>query len=1844
MRYIVAFGILFAFALPGLSANHAVAQGIDCGKARSPTEKSICGTPGILALDHQVAGAYAAAVARQPARSGQMRQELLAWLRQRDAACAAPAGIAACLTRQLTDRLAALAPVPDQFPIPAKAILPERVPVQVDPEIPFSSTPTSAAGRLDAAVLPATRQAETLVHITASGFFTLSAQSPGGAGLQLVDMLTGPSDIAGVAGVQDGRLDVLLDTGTYKLRVFSAAAATGNVALTLSAFHDAAPPAALPQPGRTVAATLADGEQRAFWLTVAATPDKQPNVRIEAAGRSLADLRLWRDGRELTNLVADRQRIEPTSGHGMTDLLLIGHVEPGTYLVVAYGGAALKWTDNNATQPFLLRSGASPALAEGWAGGVVGPFGSEVFAWPAMSGRMRLDLPAPATATLKAGDNTAEIIQTSRAQNASVNIPPKGSGVVELRAAAGQAYTLRMITLSKQKQVSRPGTYFVTAATSGLGGDEPPPGMLLIRADIAGTAHRPTTIVANTLPHIGADRGWHARFNIRHETMMLFQADAGGAVSVRSTGADVTMLQEHVTALNLPGGIFALNVKPGPGVQGILDLIVGKPSQTPPIQAALPPDPSIPLGVHVVAREQALRLFGNEGHDVSVGLVARPSPVALAEGPLTLTLAAGATGTVPVEIAAGGDLAVSEIGVGDVAFGQTDGPGPRQAIVTVPAAGHARTVALVWRRNPATLPPIMAPAPLDRTLSLQAEETRFFDLAPNEERGFTLTVPQGGLYRIETLGRLHTRGRLATPFIANLGEADGNGTGQNMLIQSMLRAGRYRVDVQAKDGSGHVGLVATPASLREGATLLPGGSVRASLPGGTGIAFPIDIGTQAPTYRINVDGLGTAWTGRLEDADGWPVTVPGPLDGIEQALPPGHYRLVIAPDVVARKVVVRLTPLPRPIEITGHGPHDLPFNAPQTTTWREPEGRDQSREPDLWSFALAGSARVILSIGEGMAGNLHRVGDTAKPIRIVDAYDGRLEAGSYVLETTSLGRNDRLGYSVTLDSHELQPGVPRDVSLPASESFEIAQSRVVSLTSFGSLPVRAELQRDDGSVVGRYGARADDWNIAVSRFLPAGRYRLLVRSADAPDGSSVDAPGLPVYAGVQADDGVDSDSSNESDDDTPPPAHADTQKGQTDLTQGTMEPQSIETRPGTESDATPDDASSTKISLHLALPDLLPAQAAPETATLITGQGVHVLDVKQPVSGSLLVTQATSPAALVLTLERQNPSGWQMVATGEGRSPIVAAPANPDGRPWRVVVWTVDGGSEPISLAARAIVADAQAPGPVALVAVAGMPGLLGVAHVKAGTAGPLAIADRPAGLLAGGWGGHALLPVEGDTVITPAAETWLLAPATGKMTVQRKSLPVGEAVTLSLPEGLVTSLSPAIASEGHVLLWQAESGLGQPSLGGTMGLAASSALAMGRDGVVVRNASDSGALRLRLTRLEPVLLPPLTLAAPLHIVLQPGTALPITLPGGDKRLSFDLSAGTAGIAGWRASGGVIAWAGGMSLTQAVGGAWNDVLLVNTGTRAAPVTLSWLAEPAAGPLHPGGIVKRFFGAAGSFETMLDAPAGARLGVAGDAGLTVIAADGTVLRGRRLTLAGPGRAIVRHGVGAMAVWMETDTRSPWPDAKPQAISIPSHVVLSGPAMAFSLSQDQPVLLHATTTSPVLIGLKQQGRTDTPALFPAGASYHRMVAAGPAELQVYAPQDGPLSGSLDIAVEPIIPITEGLGQTVNVAPGGTAVFGFTLTEKATIGVGVRADPDQATVRLLDATGKVMGEGVAQMRTLPPGRYLIEAQVASAASPTTLRPAIVGTVVRGSGPPPDIAAGYLALVGMKLQEGTK
>jgi hypothetical protein len=441
---------------------------------------------------------------------------------------------------------------------------------------------------------------------------------------------------------------------------------------------------------------------------------------------------------------------------------------------------------------------------------------------------------------------------------------------------------------------------------------------------------------------------------------------------------------------------------------------------------------------------------------------------------------------------------------------------------------------------------------------------------------------------------------------------------------------------------------------------------------------------------------------------------------------------------------------------------------------------------------------------------------------------------------------------------------------------------------------------------------------------------------------------------------------------------------------------------------------------------------------------------------------------------------------------------------------------------------------------------------------------------------------------------------------------------------------------------WRAESTLGQPGLnaGRGMGVAQSSGSALALSGgaaLRIWNAGGGEPLRLRASAIDVDTKPAITPDVEFSGVLAPRTAQPITLRPGAKKIEINLVAGAAAILEGGDAKAVTVWSGDDPTTRTLEGTWTGITLLNIGDKPAPVSLALAPAQGGGRLAADHVMKRFFGAAGALSLRLDAGAGDRILIAG-AAATFTADSGAVLRGSSFVLPGSGELTIDHEAGLVVAWIERGGKSPWPETASKPLAAPQSVKLDGQAMRFALKQDRPVLLHVRTTAPVALSLAQAGGATGIMLFPAGAELHRYVGAGAAELRLYSPHEGPLAGSLELTATPVVPIAEGLGEARAVAPGATALFGFEVTRAGSIGVGIRSEPDRAIVRLLDAAGKSLGNGVAQLHRLDPGRYFVEARIPATGRTTTIRPAVIGIKPPPSGPPPEVTRQYLEMVGLK------
>ncbi|MGE0197025.1 MAG: hypothetical protein AB7P48_15545, partial [Methylocystis sp.] len=1039
----------------------------------------------------------------------------------------------------------------------------------------------------------------------------------------------------------------------------------------------------------------------------------------------------------------------------------------------------------------------------------------------------------------------------------------------------------------------------------------------------------------------------------------------------------------------------------------------------------------------------------------------------------------------------------------------------------------------------------------------------------------------------ETLGRMKTALHVGANVSPHLGEGEANGPGANALVTAFLRAGAYRAAVTAKDSSGHLGLAVSPATLAPTAKLVDAGIARATLDSGKGAVVPIDI-TGDGEYRIELLGLKQRWRARLEDADGWPLAAPGEMQRLTRKFDKGAYRLVVMPRDVEARMTARLTPVVAAKPLDGHGPHPLPFGKAQRLQWREPQARDASRTPDVWRFSLAGDATIDLSIGEGMVGEILKgESESVGKVAADRPFASKLSAGDYRVEARSLAHDDRLDYEISLNAQELQPDAPRAVEPPTRVNFSLAKDSVVNLAGFGEIETIGALKDERGDVVERLQPRADDWNVSLSRRLPAGNYRLELETLGA------------ERRAAPSEEATSEESEEASNDDGA---------------------------------AATEDAPLKGVELLLSLLEEKNDGALPFSGEkTLSGAGAHILSLAPASAGRLALVAARSDGDVAISIERRGSDGkWRSIGMERGRAPVAAWPAAGDAA-LRAVVWAI-GGDAPITLSARAIEGRARRLGEVALDPVDGVAGVC-VAKVTTPDATLVTLATQ-ADLAAGSVAGS-LLRAAGPGPLAPQAqELWLMsrgdcAPRVGVAAFDWR----GDEISLDIGEGERAHLVPLAPAAGKLRLWLARSAFAQPALDGGrgVGVAKGAALTLGGDAPLALWNGEGGApMRVALGAIDVETLPTTKGGALFSGIVPPMSALPVDMDEAAGPLALDLAGGLAAFTQPR-----VVFGDGAATSRILHGVKSRALLVNLTQTAAPARIAREAGESR-RLDATRAFTRFFPASGQISLPLDAQLNDRLVVSG-AQATVISASGRISRGDDIALDGAGEAIIDHGPGLVAFWIERAGATPWPAPAARALNLPQRVALEGAAMRFSVKSDKPVLLKASGAAPAIVGFAQNGRRETLA-FANGVDLNRYMTPGEATIDIYAPYDGALSGALDVSTQPVIEAHEGVNDAVAVSPGASALFSFEAKEARDVGLGVRAEPDRVSARLTDAQGKTLGEGVAQTMKLSPGRYFLEARTPVDAGATTVRVAIVGLSPPVNAPPAELVAELLDKAGMK------
>jgi hypothetical protein len=886
------------------------------------------------------------------------------------------------------------------------------------------------AASVSPATVPARGAQEAILTLDKAGRYIVKAQSPAGTACDIVDHVRGPFDQSGRVGRSSCELDLLLDAGTYKLRLSSKPKGKGNVALSVTPYAEVnATPLRL-EPHRDVKQSLKPRQQASYWLKI----DKRQPVTLRIAGRHVGDVRLWRTGEWLEPLAARDTSPRPRPGMPIHEWWFESMLEPGVYLLTAYGTASTAWTQNEGDDSGLTVAWGFPVASEDRIATFTLPetglasleFPSEPEAFflsreGNSKSTTRLSLHAMgddgSTNVFSSAEATCEIDGKALIPECGTSSNVKRRRVALIRGEPGAQLTLRWARLLQDRwadgvygagstalrfDVIKGGEYLVGIHETPLDQDSAPMGCSLSQVFSNGD----TLPMGKDLLPVSQDRPFRRSFNYNGGSAVLqFEITRSGRYVFQTAGErknrcelfrydgdKLTRLTETQpeaktcrVAFPATPGLYELRLYGG--TEGIENLTLAGDGPQPAGETATKVSclfPKVQL-----AQGASYALTSTRSTQGSLrGLFLRPLPLTLSE-PMALvldgrrTLKVPLTGGRPVELRAlGGETFNCLLGDRkvDVKAGLCTLPGEAGELTLENPGVSAITLSL---RRPS--PPPAAPAPLvafSPSLAplpvLEPATPMWLDFAGGESHALLFNVKEAGLYHVTTGGLLSTECRIRTPVVQEVGAATGGGRGRNCLVSSYLRPGRYLLTVQTvgqSQGRGAVMLERRSVKLAEG------------VEGESEVFFRADAGDlmqqklrvpRRGEYTLSTAAQSGALQCRLDDPQGWPVVrIPAPCTST-MTLASGSYlwtQLPLTVESMRRTSLERVRPT---VTIRGNKVNPLPFNA-----WsRVALGKDGK---DEFSFDVSVKLDVAFALTNGMQGRLYLVGadNQLKPVETI---------------------------------------------------------------------------------------------------------------------------------------------------------------------------------------------------------------------------------------------------------------------------------------------------------------------------------------------------------------------------------------------------------------------------------------------------------------------------------------------------------------------------------------------------------------------------------------------------------------------------------------------------------------------------------------------------------------------------------------------------------------------------------------------------------------------------------------------------------------------------------------------
>jgi hypothetical protein len=989
--------------------------------------------------------------------------------------------------------------------------------------------------------VPAKGSQTVIVPVKTWGRYSVQCRSDQPIAFSVADRRSGIISRDGTPGERNGRVDMFLDIGEYKITTQGPKNATADAVIAAMPFTYAAgsTPSFL-VPNKENRLQLRDLEQCSFWFE--ATTDT--TLYVEASGRYLADLRLWRDGDWLVQTQSTGFIARPKPETPLTGLIMTASVPKGNYMVAAYGGKGKDWA---------LKSDDAPLYLQGYLETLNGNVTMAMTIPPKGYVRMQLSSLVRAVVVEEAernllvmeisGSGTDSIFAKSATPRMMLSCRGGSRAqTLKISGTPGQPFTLQTLGGTDGISCNTGSSWWVSSVHTGNFRDQLGASGAIIgyRDSVLATGRiiRLDSVFAVCADTISPDKEIAKRFNFLSESMLTayiwVESEGTYWISPGGVGFGWRFMRYYTStppdykspdmceksgSASLNRGLYILELHPKK--KGAASLVIQKTSLLGSVfktgkelitgpddnRAWVPQRPCVQFPSVKAKEKYCLNILLNDQNPELAAIQARPLPLD-PDVPLAIWCRSGEKIQVPLRLEGKRVVSLTDERGAATPFEMngkrfdntaTFEPGAYTVVITASSQDFRRLVlrATSQEQMPAEPPP---PFPDEKRRSLPtfprlaAGTPAFLDLDRVHSTPYAFSVGEPGIYRIETSGRLATRLMIRDRFLNFTRTAEANGIGRNALISEYLLSGAYQIVAGTVGKSaGRLGLSAFRNPLVACGTLEPGIDNRNLIPAYSGAAYDVDV-PEAGAYKVESAGQKGNFSFRFEDKNGWPFD-PAVANGPQNlVLSRGAYHLFSLPAMQDSRRIARLTRNATQRTVKGKGPHALDINTPLSLVWEE---RNVKSGPAVFTFTVPAPISAVLATTDGFTATLYRSDKDSAIMAWSGKKSMELDMGDYRLTVLPQSKGNHAPFQIAVTTRDLVAGLSYTLSKPQMLRLSMGGTGVAEIGSQGMLDVAGTLYESDAkTVIAKNDDGFLDWNFALSRALRPGRYFLRVESAE----------------------------------------------------------------------------------------------------------------------------------------------------------------------------------------------------------------------------------------------------------------------------------------------------------------------------------------------------------------------------------------------------------------------------------------------------------------------------------------------------------------------------------------------------------------------------------------------------------------------------------------------------------------------------------------------------------------------------------------------------------------------------